>query len=125
MMRTHTCGELNKKDIKKQTTLCGWVHRRRDHGGIIFIDLRDRYGLTQITFDPKVDKKAHREADELRNEWVIRVTGKIIPRPSDMVNKKLKTGEIELEINKLEILSKAKTPPFELDEEKVAKYRTT
>ena len=118
MMRTHTCGELNKKDIKKQTTLCGWVHRRRDHGGIIFIDLRDRYGLTQITFDPKVDKKAHKKADELRNEWVIRVIGKVIPRPSDMVNKKLKTGEIEVEINKLEILSKAKTPPFELDEEK-------
>jgi len=118
MLRTHTCGELIKKDIKKEVVLCGWVHRRRDHGGIIFIDLRDRYGLTQITFDPEVDKKAHQEADKLRSEWVIKTTGKVAPRPKDMVNKKLKTGEIEVEITELEILSRAKTPPFEIEEEK-------
>jgi len=118
MLRTHTCGELNKKDIKNEVVLCGWVHRRRDHGGIIFIDLRDRYGLTQITFDPEVDKKAHQEADKLRSEWVIKTIGKVAPRPKDMVNKKLKTGEIEVEITELEILSRAKTPPFEIEEEK-------
>ncbi len=118
MLRTHTCGELNKSHLQKKVTLSGWVHRRRDHGGIIFIDLRDRYGLTQITFDAKIDKKAHTLADSLRSEWVIRVTGTVVARPADMINKKLMSGEIEVEINELEILSKAKTPPFELDEEK-------
>ncbi len=118
MLRTHTCGELRKGDVDKKATLCGWVHRRRDHGGIIFIDLRDRYGLTQIKFDPKFDAAAHKEADQLRSEWVIRVEGKVIPRPDDMVNPKLATGEIEVQINKLEILSQSKTPPFELEEEK-------
>ncbi|RLC38646.1 aspartate--tRNA ligase [Candidatus Falkowbacteria bacterium] len=118
MLRTHTCGELTKKDIKKEVILCGWVHRRRDHGGIIFIDLRDRYGLTQITFDPEVDKKAYQVADKLRSEWVIKVKGKIVARPADMINKKLKTGEIEVEITELEIFSQSKTPPFEIEEEK-------
>ena len=118
MLRTHTCGELSKKDIKKTVELAGWVHRRRDHGGIIFIDLRDRYGLTQITFDPKIDKKAWEEADRLRSEWVIRAKGKVISRPDDMVNKKMKTGEIEVEVTELEIFNSSKTPPFELDEEK-------
>jgi len=118
MLRTHTCGELNKKDIKKEVELSGWVHSRRDHGGIIFIDLRDRYGLTQITFDPEIDAKAHAEADKLRNEWVVRVKGIVIGRPDDMVNTKLKTGEIEIEASELEILNKSKTPPFELNEEK-------
>lgn len=118
MLRTHTCGELNKKNLKEQVTLAGWVHRRRDHGGIIFIDLRDRYGITQITFDPKIDKKAHASAEALRNEWVIQSTGIVTARPEDMVNKKLSSGEIEVEINELRILSKSQTPPFELDEEK-------
>ncbi|MEA3450035.1 MAG: aspartate--tRNA ligase [Patescibacteria group bacterium] len=118
MLRTNTCGELKKADIKKEITLCGWVHRRRDHGGIIFIDLRDRYGLTQIKFDPEINKEAHKEADRLRSEWVIKVTGIVAARPDDMINKKMTTGEIEVEINQLEILSEAKTPPFELEEEK-------
>lgn len=118
MLRTHTCGELTKKDIKKIVELCGWVQSRRDHGGLIFIDLRDRYGLTQLTFDPKISQQALTEADKLRNEWVIRVKGKVAPRPADMVNKKLKTGEIELDCSEIEILSKSKTPPFELNEEK-------
>ncbi|MEA3398884.1 MAG: aspartate--tRNA ligase [Patescibacteria group bacterium] len=118
MLRTHTCGELSKKDINQTVMLCGWVHRRRDHGGIIFIDLRDRYGLTQITFDPEVDKAAWEAADKLRSEWVIQTTGKVMPRPADMVNKKLKTGEIEVEANELKILNHSKTPPFEVDEEK-------
>ncbi|MFH1662047.1 MAG: aspartate--tRNA ligase [Candidatus Falkowbacteria bacterium] len=118
MLRTHTCGELSKKEVGKEVELAGWVHRRRDHGGIIFIDLRDRYGLTQIKFDPDINKKALEKADQLRSEWVIKIKGKVIARPEEMINKKLKTGEIEVAINELEILNKSKTPPFELDEEK-------
>ena len=121
MLRTHTCGELNKKQVQEITTICGWVHRRRDHGGIIFIDLRDRYGLTQIKFDPEINKEAHAKADQLRNEWVVSVTGKVIGRPEEMINKKLITGEIEIEVSELEILSKSETPPFELEEEKKQK----
>lgn len=116
--RTHTCGELGKDSIGKQVTLCGWVNTRRDHGGLIFIDLRDRYGLTQITFDPKISKDSWGLAEKIRNEFVLRVEGKVIARPSDMVNPKLKTGEIEIEAVKLEILSESKTPPFEINEEK-------
>ena len=120
MLRTHTCGELKKKDIKKTVELCGWVASRRDHGGLIFIDLRDRYGLTQLTFDPKISQTALAEADKLRNEWVIKVKGKVAPRPAGMVNKKLATGEIEIDCETIEILSRSKTPPFELNEEKSA-----
>ncbi len=118
MLRTHTCGELTKAQADKIITLTGWVHRRRDHGGIIFIDLRDKYGLTQIKFDPDIDKVALGEADKLRGEWVIKVIGKVVARPSDMINKKMETGEVEVEISNLEILNKSKTPPFEIDEEK-------
>lgn len=98
--------------------LCGWVHRRRDHGGVIFIDLRDRYGLVQIKFDPKINKQAWEKGDNLRSEWVIKIKGKVVARPSDMVNKKLKSGEIEVEVENLEIFSQAQTPPFEVEEEK-------
>ncbi|MCP4756722.1 MAG: aspartate--tRNA ligase [Proteobacteria bacterium] len=118
MMRTHNCGELTKADLNRTVELAGWVHRRRDHGGIIFIDLRDRYGLVQVTFDPKVDEGAWQEADKLRSEWVIKVKGKVIPRPEDMVNPKLATGEIEVESSQLTVLSRSKTPPFEIGEEK-------
>ena len=98
--------------------LAGWVHRRRDHGGIIFIDLRDRYGLTQITFDPDANKTAWKTADKLRSEWVVRVEGKVVARPKEMINKKMATGEIEMEISEIEILNESKTPPFEIGEEK-------
>ena len=118
MLRTHTNGELNKSNAGESVELCGWVHRRRDHGGIIFIDLRDRYGLTQIKFDPDINEAAWKKADSLRSEWVIKAVGKVLLRPEDMVNKKLKTGEIEIGIEKLEIMSESKTPPFEIDEEK-------
>ena len=117
-MRTHTCGELTKKDIKKIVELCGWVASRRDHGGLIFIDLRDRYGLTQLTFDPKISAEALAEADKLRNEWVIKVKGAVRLRPAEMINKKMPTGEIEIDRSSIKILSKSKTPPFELNEEK-------
>ncbi len=118
MLRTHTCEEMTKKNNGETVTLCGWVHRRRDHGGVIFIDLRDRYGLTQVKFDPEKDKKAHSEAESLRSEWVIAVKGKVALRPGDMINPKMKTGEIEIEAGELSILNQSKTPPFELDEEK-------
>ena len=118
MLRTHTCGELRKKAAGTQVTLAGWVHRRRDHGGVIFIDLRDRYGLTQIKFDPEKNKDAHQRAESLRGEFVIRATGQVVPRPADMINPKMATGEIEIEAQSLEILSRAQTPPFELEEEK-------
>ena len=117
MYRTHDCGELSKEDIGEKITLSGWVHRRRDHGGIIFIDLRDRYGLTQIKFDPDVNKETHKLAEDLRGEWVVKVTGKVLARPDDMVNKKLSTGAIEVAIDEMEILNKSKTPPFEIDNE--------
>lgn len=118
MFRTHTCGELNEKDAGKTIKLSGWVHSRRDHGGLIFIDLRDRYGLTQLAFDPKISESALSEADKLRNEWVISVKGKVALRPENMINKRLPTGEIEIECDEIKILSKSKTPPFELNEEK-------
>ena len=118
MLRTHTCGELTKKDKGKEVALCGWVHRHRNHGGLIFIDLRDRYGLTQINFNPERNKKIWDEVYKLRGEWVIKVNGKVVERPKDMINKKLATGEIEVVAEELEILSQSKTPPFEIDEEK-------
>jgi len=117
MLRTHTCGQLTKKEINQEVILCGWVHSRRDHGGIIFIDLRDRYGLTQIAFDPQVSKKAWQTADKVRSEWVIRVKGKVAARPKEMINPKIKTGQIEIKAQEIEILNKAKTPPFEIETE--------
>src|SRR3989339_56707 len=101
MIRTHTCGELNKADIGQKVVLVGWVHRRRDHGGIIFIDLRDRYGLTQIKFDSAIDHTAWKEADKLRHEWVVKATGTVFARPDEMINPKLTTGAIEVEISEL------------------------
>jgi len=118
MLRTNTCGELTKKQVGKKVTLCGWVNSRRDHGGIIFIDLRDRYGLTQIKFDPKISQKAWDEADKVRSEWVLKVKGNVLARPKDMINPKMATGEIEVAIDNIEILSQSKTPPFEIDQDK-------
>jgi aspartyl-tRNA synthetase len=117
MLRTHTCGELNKKQIGEKVQLTGWVHGRRDHGGIIFVDLRDRYGLTQAKFVPE-NKTVFEKADSLRNEWVIQVEGKVLARPQEMVNEKLETGEIEVLVENLNILNESKTPPFVLDDEK-------
>jgi len=116
--RTHTCGELGKKNKDEKVILSGWASSRRDHGGLIFIDLRDRYGITQITFDPKTSEEAWNIADSVRNEFVIKITGKVVERPDSMVNKKLSTGEIEIEAGEIEVLSKAETPPFEVHEEK-------
>ncbi len=115
--RSHTCGVLRKNDVDKTVTLTGWVHRRRDHGGLIFIDLRDRYGLTQIVFKPQHNPALIEEAGHLRSEWVIAVHGKVVPRAEGMVNPNLPTGEIEIEVAELTILSKAKTPPFSICDE--------
>ena len=118
MYRTHTCGELTAKDSGQEVTLSGWVHRRRDHGGLIFIDLRDRYGLTQIVSDPENTAQAHKLADSVRSEYVIQVKGNVRRRPEGMQNKNMQTGEIEVLINEFSVLNTAKTPPFEIDQEK-------
>lgn len=115
--RTHDCGTLTAQEIGQTVLLAGWVHRRRDHGGLIFIDLRDRFGLTQVVFHPETNAAAHEMAGDLRSEWVIAVEGKVVARGEGLTNPKLKTGEIEIEVTKLTILSKAKTPPFSVCDE--------
>jgi aspartyl-tRNA synthetase len=117
MRRTHHCWELGADDIDKEVVLMGWVHRRRDHGGVIFVDLRDREGITQVVFNPLVDKEIHAKAHAIRNEYVLAVRGKVDPRPADMVNPKLKTGQIEVSVTELKILNSAKTPPFLIEDE--------
>jgi len=116
MRRTHHCWELGADDVDKEVVLMGWVHRRRDHGGVIFVDLRDREGITQVVFNPLVDKKIHAKAHAIRNEYVLAVRGKVDPRPADMVNPKLKTGAIEVAVTELKILNAAKTPPFLIED---------
>lgn len=118
MYRTHTCGELRADHIGQTVTLSGWVHRRRDHGELIFIDLRDRYGLTQVVFDPSVNKEAHEIASSARSEFVLKVTGTVRPRPAGQENKDFATGAVEVAIETAEILNKAKTTPFEIDQNK-------
>ena len=120
MMRTHTCGELTKKDLKKEVTLCGWIDTRRDHGGVVFIDLRDRYGKTQIVFDPKHAPEAHKQAEKLGREFVVKVQGAVRERPAGMTNKNLPTGEIEVIVQLVTILNVADTPPLEIDDRALA-----
>lgn len=117
-MRTCYCGEINTSLIDQEITLCGWVHRRRDHGGVIFIDLRDREGLAQIVFDPD-RSEPFAIADAVRNEYVIQITGKVRHRPDGTVNPDLPTGEVEVLGHTIEILNKAQTPPFQLDDDHV------
>ena len=117
-MRTHYCGELNSGHIGQEIELCGWVHRRRDHGGVIFLDLRDRAGLAQIVFDPD-RTESFAIADSVRNEFVIKITGKVRHRPEGTINSDLTTGEIEILAHAIEILNKSKTPPIQIDDEHV------
>ena len=117
-MRTHYCGELNSGHIGQEIELCGWVHRRRDHGGVIFLDLRDRAGLAQIVFDPD-RAESFAIADSVRNEFVIKITGKVRHRPEGTINSDLTTGEIEILGHAIEILNKSKTPPIQIDDENV------
>ena len=117
-MRSHYCGQLSAGLIGEEVALCGWVHRRRDHGGVIFIDLRDRHGLAQVVYDPD-RAESFALAETLRNEFVIRITGRVRRRPEGTINPNLATGEVEVLGHTLEILNKAKTPPFQLDDENV------
>ena len=130
MYRTHTCGELTTAAVGKEVMLSGWVHKRRDLGGLIFVDLRDRYGLTQVVFHPEMMKDLS-VAESLKYEYVIRVKGKVVKRAENTVNKELSTGEIEIQASEVDILSQAKPMPFEIfetnkgedDEELRLKYR--
>jgi len=114
--RTHYCGNLSISNFGEEVILMGWVNRRRDHGGVIFIDLRDREGLAQIVFNPDISPESHKEAHTIRNEFVLAVRGKVQRRPEGMENPDLKSGSIEVMVLELEILSEAKTPPFVLNE---------
>jgi aspartyl-tRNA synthetase len=114
-MRSHYCGELNSTHIGEEVEICGWVHRRRDHGGVIFLDLRDRSGILQVVYDPDTEE-SFATADHVRNEYVLLAKGRVRPRPEGTVNPDMATGEIEVLGLSLEILNAAQTPPFQLDE---------
>ncbi|MGA7964568.1 MAG: aspartate--tRNA ligase [Gammaproteobacteria bacterium] len=117
-MRTHSCGEVNAELIDTAVTVCGWVHRRRDHGGVIFVDLRDRTGLLQVVFDPDT-KSAFAQAERLRSEWVIEVRGQVRRRPEGTENSHLASGQVEVLAGEIEVLAAAKTPPFTPEDEDV------
>jgi aspartyl-tRNA synthetase len=116
LVRTHRCGDLTAAQIGQDVCVMGWVQRRRDHGGLIFIDLRDREGIVQLALDPDRDLASHQKAEQVRNEYVLAARGKVSPRPEGTVNSKMKTGEVEIEISELLILNCSETPPFMLDE---------
>ncbi|MFH0938296.1 MAG: aspartate--tRNA ligase [Planctomycetota bacterium] len=118
--RTHTCGDLRESDIGKKVSLSGWVRTNRDMGGVIFIDLRDKYGITQVVFDPQRSGALHDEAEKLRSEWVIRVEGTVSRRPNGMLNENIATGLIELDATALKVLNKAQTPPIEIRDDLTA-----
>ena len=118
-MRTHYCGQLNVTNLGQTVTLCGWAHRRRDHGGVIFIDLRDREGLAQVVCDPdRADM--FKIAESVRNEYVLKVTGRVRRRPEGTENKNIPSGEIELLCHEIEVLNVSVTPPFQLDDENLS-----
>ena len=118
-MRTHYCGELSAKHVGSTVTLCGWAHRRRDHGGVIFVDLRDREGLAQVVFDPD-RPDAFRIADRVRSEFVLSVTGTVRRRPAGTTNPNLPTGEVEVLARDVEILNPSTSPPFQMDEDNLS-----
>jgi aspartyl-tRNA synthetase len=127
-MRTHKCGELNKEHLGEAVELCGWVHRRRDHGGVIFIDLRDRAGLVQVVFDPD-SPETFAIAESVRSEYVLKVEGIVRNRPEGTINPNMHTGEIEVLVSNVEVLNESETPPFpvesdiEVNEEMRLRYR--
>jgi aspartyl-tRNA synthetase len=114
MIRTHNCGELSGTERDRDVVLCGWVASRRDHGEIIFVDLRDSHGVTQVVFDPEKNRDAHLRAHGLRNEYCVKVEGKVSLRPEGTVNPNIPTGDIEIDVTALEVLSEAETLPFEI-----------
>ncbi len=117
MLKSSNCGELGKKHARQEVTLAGWVHRRRDHGGMVFIDLRDGQGIVQVVFNSQVSQEAYQLASSLRNEYVIQVIGEVVPRPKGTENPKLATGEIEVTAKEITILNLAQTPPFYINED--------
>ena len=118
MLKTISCGEVRAEHIGKTVTLAGWVHRRRDHGGLIFIDLRDREGIVQVVFNPdNAPEGVHSVAESLRNEWVVQVSGDVNARPEGTDNPNLPTGEIEVAAEQVKVLNESKTPPFYINEE--------
>ena len=118
MKRTHSCGALRLEDVGKTVSLAGWVDRRRDLGGVIFVDLRDKYGKTQVVFNPERNPAVHKLADKLRNEYVIYITGEVQKRPEGMQNDKLATGAVDVKVDKLEILNESETPPLAINDPK-------
>jgi aspartyl-tRNA synthetase len=117
LLKTHYCGELKKELKGTKVTLAGWVDRRRDHGELIFIDLRDRTGIAQVVFNPQISKKCHEIAGQVRSEFVLKVTGEVALRPAGTENLKLPSGEIEVIVSEAEILNTSKTPPFYINED--------
>jgi len=117
LKRTGYCGNLNKKDVNSEVTLLGWVQRRRDLGGLIFVELRDRQGIVQVVFNPEINPQAHERAQSIRSEYVLGVKGTVVMRPEGTANPKLSTGEIEIIAKELKILNVSKTPPFQIDDE--------
>ncbi|OGO00783.1 MAG: aspartate--tRNA ligase [Chloroflexi bacterium RBG_13_52_12] len=117
MLRTHTCGSLRKEHSGQKVTLAGWVNRRRDHGGLVFIDLRDREGIVQAVFNPEISPASLKTAEELRTEYVISLTGEVTMRPAGTENSKIPTGDIEVIVKEVEILNTSNTPPFYINEE--------
>jgi aspartyl-tRNA synthetase len=117
LLKSHNCGELRENHAGQKVTLAGWVHRRRDHGGKVFIDLRDREGIVQVVFNPQISQEAYRVAGSLRGEYVIQVTGEVAPRPKGTGNRKLATGDIEVMAKEAVILNPSKTPPFYVSED--------
>ncbi|MCZ6633453.1 MAG: aspartate--tRNA ligase, partial [bacterium] len=113
--RTHNCGDLRIENVGHEVCLMGWVAKRRDHGGVIFVDLRDRFGITQVVFRPDLEASTHEIAESIRNEYVLAIKGKVEPRPEGMANPKLPTGAIDVECSDLKILNEAKTPPFAIE----------
>ena len=117
MLKTHSCGELKKEHIGSRVTLAGWVDRRRDHGGLVFIDLRDREGIVQVVFNPELEKQSYRIAEKMRSEYVVKVSGEVSLRPKGTENTKLPTGGVEVIAQSAEILNPSKTPPFYINKE--------
>ena len=116
LQRSHYCADITEDHIGQEVVLMGWVQRRRDHGGLVFIDLRDRTGLVQVVFNPQEDPETHEKSHDVRSEYVLAVKGRVRERPDDMINPKLKTGKVEVFINHLRVLNTAKTPPFMVED---------
>ena len=117
MLKDADCGDLREKDVGRKVSLAGWVHRRRDHGGVLFVDLRDRSGLVQVVFKPELSPESHRVASEVRPEWVLRVSGEVARRPEDAVNPNIPTGDVEVIVHETEVLNSCPTPPFYINED--------